>query len=85
MVPGGIGHYSYHLPRLCPRVGPTLLSLTKPVSTPSFIYLLAVPHGLWDLRILVLRSGIELAPPAVEGWSLNHWTTGEVPCQVNCG
>ena len=53
MVPGGIGHYSYYLPRLCPRVGPTLLSLTKPVSNPSFIYLLAVPHGLWDLRILV--------------------------------
>ena len=29
--------------------------------------------------ILVPRKGIELMPPAVETWSLNHWTTGEVP------
>ena len=29
--------------------------------------------------ILVPRPGIEAAPPAVEAWSLNHWTTGEVP------
>ena len=29
--------------------------------------------------ILVPRSGIELAPPALEAWSLNHWTTREVP------
>ncbi|XP_057389546.1 zinc finger protein 320-like isoform X2 [Balaenoptera acutorostrata] len=29
--------------------------------------------------ILVPRPGIEAAPPAVEAWSLNHWTTREVP------
>ena len=25
------------------------------------------------------RPGIEPAPPALEAWSLNHWTTREVP------
>ena len=35
---------------------------------------MAVPH-----RILVPWPGIEPAPPALEAWSLNDWTTGEVP------
>ena len=30
-------------------------------------------------RILVPWSGIESVPPEVEAWSLNHWTTKEVP------
>ena len=47
------------------------------------IYLLAVPHGLWDLSILVPQAGIELTPPAVEAWSLNHRTARNVPCQVH--
>ena len=34
-------------------------------------------------RILVSWPGIEPAPLAVEGWSLNHWTTREVPCSSN--
>ena len=29
--------------------------------------------------ILVPKPGIELVPPAVEVWSLNHWTTRESP------
>ena len=29
--------------------------------------------------ILVPRTGIKLAPPAVEMQSLNHWTAREVP------
>ena len=29
--------------------------------------------------ILVPWPGIEPSPPAVEAWSLNHWTTREVP------
>ena len=33
-------------------------------------------------RILVPRPGIEPTPPAVEAWSLNHWTTREVPYLV---
>ena len=28
---------------------------------------------------LAPRTGIEPLPPAVEAWSLNHWTTTEVP------
>ena len=30
-------------------------------------------------RILVPQPGIESMPPAVGAWSLNHWTTREVP------
>ena len=33
--------------------------------------------------ILVPRQGIELMLPAVEAWSLNHWTTREVPLHVS--
>ena len=29
--------------------------------------------------ILVPQSGIEPTPPAVEAWSLNHWTPRKVP------
>ena len=29
--------------------------------------------------ILVPQPGIKPVPPAVEAWSLNHWTTREVP------
>ena len=29
--------------------------------------------------ILVPRPGIEPAPPALEAWSLKHWTAREVP------
>ena len=30
-------------------------------------------------RILVLPPGIEPVSPVSEAWSLNHWTTREVP------
>ena len=30
-------------------------------------------------KILVPQKGIKPAPPAVEAWSVNHWTTREVP------
>ena len=30
-------------------------------------------------RIIVPQPGIEPASPAVEAWSLNHWTTREIP------
>ena len=33
-------------------------------------------------RILVPQPGIEPVPPAVEVWSLNHWTTKEVPLKT---
>ena len=32
--------------------------------------------------ILVPQPGIEPVSPAVEVWSLNHWTTREVPKQI---
>ena len=35
--------------------------------------------------ILVPQPGIEPIHPAVETWSLNHWTAGEVPgCAFLC-
>ena len=39
-----------------------------------FIY-----FGNMACGILVLQPGIEPVPPAVEAWSLNHWTSREVP------
>ena len=42
---------------------------------PSFLF------GLWQVacRILVPRPRMEPMLPAVEAWSLNHWTVREVP------
>ena len=37
-----------------------------------FLYL-AMPRSTWDL------TRIEPVPPAVEAWSLSHWTAREVP------
>ena len=34
--------------------------------------------------ILVPRAGTEPVPPAVEAWSLNHWTTREAPGEGLC-
>ena len=34
-------------------------------------------HAAW--KILVPRPGTEPMPPALGVWSLNHWTTREVP------
>ena len=41
-----------------------------------FIYLY---FGHAARGILVPQPGIEPAPPAVKAWSLNHWTSREVP------
>ena len=35
--------------------------------------------------ILVLQPGIKPMPPVLEAWSLNHWTTREVPGSVCYG
>ena len=35
-------------------------------------------HGMWDLTFPL---EIEPVPPAVEAWSLTHWTTREVQCR----
>ena len=41
-----------------------------------FFFFLAMLCGLWDPGPW---SGIEPMSPALEAWSLNHWTTREVP------
>ena len=40
---------------------------------------LGLSSGMWNL---VSQPGIELGPPALEAWSLSHWTTGEVPAEM---
>ena len=42
-------------------------------------YILAMPHSIWDLSF---PTRDEPEPPAVETWSLNHWTTREVPDNI---
>ena len=37
-------------------------------------------HSMWDL---VPWPGIEPAPPSLATQSLNHWTTKEVPPELN--
>ena len=50
---------------------------------PYICYLCVCVCVIFFCQILVPWSGIEPAPPAVEAWSLNHWTAREVP--VICG
>ena len=51
-----------------------LLFLSSSSSFFFFYFILAMPCG-----ILVPWPGIETMPPAMEAWSLNHWTIREVP------
>ena len=48
-----------------------------------FCFVLVFGFSFWPCHapcgILVPRPGMEPVPPAMEVWSLNHWTTGEVP------
>ena len=44
-----------------------------------------VPEGFYNGPTAwraVPRPGMERTPPAVEAWSLNHWTAREVPLRV---
>ena len=52
---------------------------TKAVSTTLFFFFFWPHHGACG--ILVPRPRVEPEPPAVEAWSLNHWTAREVPAQ----
>ena len=47
-------------------------------------WVLVVVHGIFSCSIwdLVPWAGIECWPPALGVWSLNHWTTREVPTVV---
>ena len=42
----------------------------------SLVVACGLSCGMW---ILVPQPGIEPGPPALGVWSLNHWTTREVP------
>ena len=50
----------------------TTFSLKK-----KFFFLIYAHHEACG--ILVPQPGVEPMPPAVEAWSLSHWTTREVP------
>ena len=45
----------------------------------SFVFLLDVPHSLWDLRF---QPGIEPGPMALKAQSPNQWTAREFPDTV---
>ena len=44
----------------------------------AFFYFFFWPH-LAACTILVSQAEMELAPPAVKPWNLNHWTASAVP------
>ena len=45
----------------------------------SFFFFQFFGCAMWHVGIIVPQPGIEPMPPAVEAWSLNHWTAREVP------
>ena len=60
--------------QLCTCVHPCFLFLNSFLC----VYLFFWPCSM-ACEILVPQPGIEPLPPALEGWSLNHWTTREAP------
>ena len=81
--------------RTCiPCIGRRILNhcATREVSYPYFYtkfssLLSGLTFFFWlcheAFRILVPQPGIEFVPPALGAWSLNHWTTREVPKWTN--
>ena len=65
------------------------VSVTPPWSFPNEGLLLAASASFFFFfchpacGILVPQPEIEPVPPAVEAWSLNHWTTREVPASAS--
>ena len=53
----------------------------------TFFFFLLFIFIFWPRReaceILVPQPGTEPVPPAVEEWSLNHWTAKEVPLSLS--
>ena len=48
-------------------------------------FFVSFDHALCHGDLLILRPEMEPQPPAAEAWSLNHWTTKEVPVYpFNC-
>ena len=52
---------------------------TGPPGKSQNIFMLFYLLYLEAYRILVLRLGLEPVSPALEAWSLTHWTTRKVP------
>ena len=48
----------------------------KSTADPCAFFFLTAPS---TCEILVPQPGTEPGPPALEAWSLNHWTTKEIP------
>ena len=77
---GSVGHWNL-VP--CFLVGECVsvvwrICKTRPfVVCSSFCSVLATLQGMWDLSS---PTRDWTCTPAVEGWSLTHWTTNEVPC-----
>ena len=51
------------------------ITFTYSLPASSFSTVLGLSCGMWDL---VPQSGVTPGPPALEVWSLSHWTTREV-------
>ena len=62
--------------KLVPHIGPCC-PLPQPFPGLSSPFLLFFFVHCAACKILVLQPGIKPASPAVEAWSLNHWTTGK--------
>ena len=56
-------------------------STVRETDTPSNFFFVAIPLGVWGLSSLI-RDQMEPMTPAVEAWSLDHWTAGEVPYSI---
>ena len=56
-----------------------LYQLSHQGSPYIYIYIW-LDHATW--WILVPQPGIKPMPPSMEVWSLNHWTTKEVPANI---
>ena len=56
-----------------------LLKLYFSLKFPSHIFSWAVLGLSCDMWYLAPCARIEARPPALEGWSLSHWTTGKPP------
>lgn len=60
--------------------GAQLMGTVVSAAVTGFIIIsicLAVPCSMWLLGSLT--RGIDLAPPALAAWSLDHWTTSKAP------
>ena len=61
----------------------SLFSTYSVLSTVTHISIFWLCHRQYET--LVTQSGIEPSPPALEAWSLNHWTAREVMRGTFCG